>query len=256
MDLLCRLCGSETLATTSAFAIHKHVLIIDMISIVCPIKIEPSDNLPKGICELCLKIVTDAYELRKKSVQNDYYLRNETFTTQTQNIVHIKVEKDPFSVRYQEDPYNPPDNEDDNDFQQSDDDEEDDDDGDSNFEITSFEPKTSRSSRKRKTESPGGCNNCGGHFQYREVNERVKQYFKRVEDSHNKWLCKTCNKEYTGSVSNLKDHMIITHPEIAKKLNVIHTKRVRIKKKSKQDEKVMLDKLIPKKLLQQHGCEK
>lgn len=89
----CRLCthSCSTAHATSIFSFHRNRLILDLISIFCPIRIERSDNLPQKICNSCLKLILDANELREKSVKSDYKLRQANFNqieTQTsQNVV-------------------------------------------------------------------------------------------------------------------------------------------------------------------------
>ena len=40
---------------------------MDLISLICPIKLDVSDNLPKNICDECLEIVISASKLSETS---------------------------------------------------------------------------------------------------------------------------------------------------------------------------------------------
>ncbi|KAG5666561.1 hypothetical protein PVAND_014579 [Polypedilum vanderplanki] len=87
----CRLCTK--VATSSSFPIFSLKngrLIADMVTIICPIKIDISDNFSKTICGRCLNIITQAIQLREKSVESD-----ENFKKQIKN-VQVKIETDPF----------------------------------------------------------------------------------------------------------------------------------------------------------------
>lgn len=102
MDTLCRLCSIKTPALTSIFSFKNDRLISDMISIICPIKIDAADDFPKNICKACLRIISEAYELREKSVQSDVNFKTGKFEKQESlpkisEVAHIKEEKDPFN---------------------------------------------------------------------------------------------------------------------------------------------------------------
>lgn len=77
MTSTCRLCANDFSAQelSSIFSFRRNRLILDLISIFCPIRIERADNLPQKICKWCLKLIQDANELREKSVRSDYKLR-------------------------------------------------------------------------------------------------------------------------------------------------------------------------------------
>ncbi|KAL7015221.1 hypothetical protein ACKWTF_016351 [Chironomus riparius] len=96
MDTICRLCSNQSSILTSVFTLKNGRIIADMISIICPIKIELSDNLPKTACTSCIKIIYDAVDLREKSIQTDQNLKSSQFQ-HTIEPVRIKVEKDPFN---------------------------------------------------------------------------------------------------------------------------------------------------------------
>lgn len=64
-----------------------------IIMIICPIKIESSDSLPKQICEQCLEVVLNAYKLRDVSNNTDRYFR-----TCQEEIHSIEIEEPKFSV--------------------------------------------------------------------------------------------------------------------------------------------------------------
>lgn len=94
MDSQCRLCTENTSNSTSIFAFHKNRLILDLISLLCPIKIDPADEYPKEVCQRCLKALFDAQELREKSVRSDIKFRTKKFSPQIIEAVSIK-EEDP-----------------------------------------------------------------------------------------------------------------------------------------------------------------
>ncbi|XP_070496578.1 uncharacterized protein [Chironomus tepperi] len=85
MDGTCRLCSSRSRSTTSIFDSKNDKLIADLITTICPIKIGISDDLPKRICSLCLRIITEAVELREKSIVTDQDLRRRLSGQDSQN---------------------------------------------------------------------------------------------------------------------------------------------------------------------------
>lgn len=72
----CRLCGqmSNDLQSVFSFA-ESGRLLADLIYIVCPIRVEVSDDLPKKICEVCKEIIVTSVELRELSVRSDLTFR-------------------------------------------------------------------------------------------------------------------------------------------------------------------------------------
>jgi hypothetical protein len=48
------------------------------------VRIDPSDKLPKGVCQRCLKVLQTAHELRELSVQNDYKFRQKVSLSKPQ----------------------------------------------------------------------------------------------------------------------------------------------------------------------------
>lgn len=79
---LCRLCARKSLFMTSVFGFSHDRLVIDLIKIICPIKIDPDDDLPKNICDECLEIVMSAIGLREKSVKCERDFRLGTISLQ------------------------------------------------------------------------------------------------------------------------------------------------------------------------------
>lgn len=70
----CRLCAASHSSLTPIFNVspsNSSVLIADMITAICPIKIEFSDRKSKTICDECSKTIQAAYSLRLKSVEVD-----------------------------------------------------------------------------------------------------------------------------------------------------------------------------------------
>ncbi|CAO1434679.1 unnamed protein product [Diamesa hyperborea] len=76
MEFCCRLCLKETPDTESIFHVREELQISVIIMIMCPIKIQNNDKLPKCICYECLEIVIAGYLLREKSIDNDRYQRS------------------------------------------------------------------------------------------------------------------------------------------------------------------------------------
>lgn len=76
MSALCRLCLSEGEKLTEVSELRERLPISVIIMIICPIKIESDDSLPKEICEECLLTVLSAYKLRDVSNNTDRYLRS------------------------------------------------------------------------------------------------------------------------------------------------------------------------------------
>ncbi|KAL7015216.1 hypothetical protein ACKWTF_016346 [Chironomus riparius] len=85
MDNICRLCSSRSRSPTSIFDSKNGKLIADLIKLICPIKIAISDDLPKTICNLCLRIISEAVELREKSIETDQNLRRKLTTKESKN---------------------------------------------------------------------------------------------------------------------------------------------------------------------------
>lgn len=71
-------------------------LLSDMILIICPIKIDASDDLPKSICKSCLKLVLNAISLRERSVKSDLKFRSNSLVMETPEMVRINQDMDPF----------------------------------------------------------------------------------------------------------------------------------------------------------------
>lgn len=92
MDEVCRLCSLKSEKLVSVFSFQKDRLLSDMIHIICPIKIDISDDLPKSICKSCLKLILDAISLREKSVKSDLKFRSKS----SAEPLEISQEVDPF----------------------------------------------------------------------------------------------------------------------------------------------------------------
>lgn len=76
MDKICRLCGQNSAHLESVFSlVEGGRLLADLIYIVCPIRIEVNDNLPKKICEECMEVVVSSIKLRESSVKSDLVFR-------------------------------------------------------------------------------------------------------------------------------------------------------------------------------------
>lgn len=75
MARLCRLCISESGSFTDVSELRENLPLSTLIMIICPVKIEPEDPLPKEVCSECLDTVLKAYKLREVSHKMDSYLR-------------------------------------------------------------------------------------------------------------------------------------------------------------------------------------
>lgn len=73
--MLCRLCLSEDEKCTDVLEMREGLPISVIVMIICPVKIELGDNLPKQICDECLQVVLGAYKLRDVSNNTERYLR-------------------------------------------------------------------------------------------------------------------------------------------------------------------------------------
>lgn len=91
MESTCRLCSCQTSPLTSAFSLKNGRIIADMVTIICPIRIDISDSLPQSVCTSCIKIVYDAVDLREKSLKSDENFRSGS------EITKVKSEVDPFN---------------------------------------------------------------------------------------------------------------------------------------------------------------
>lgn len=140
MDSTCRLCAeffADSSSLTSVFSLKNGRLIVDMIIVLCPIKIDLNDSLPHRICKECLKTLIKAIELREKSVQSDANFRSNEIQR-----VEVKKEQNEVSSIYFENECesNPTEEEDEEDY-----------------DMINYEPRVKRV----KTE---GCELCGRAF--------------------------------------------------------------------------------------------
>lgn len=92
MELICRLCAETSYNLKSVFSFHKERLISDIITLLCPIKIDPADKFSKNICRKCLKTIFEAQELREKSIQSEIKFKSQDFAPRIVNAVSIKQE--------------------------------------------------------------------------------------------------------------------------------------------------------------------
>lgn len=90
MATVCRLCLSESDKNTDVSDIRDGLPISVIIMIICPVKVELNDSLPKQICDECLEIVLSAYKLRDVSINTDRYFRN--CGVEVQEIQELEIE--------------------------------------------------------------------------------------------------------------------------------------------------------------------
>lgn len=208
MEEFCRLCASKSSPLTSAFSLKNGRLLSDMINIVCPIKIEISDKFPKKICQICLKIILDAIELREKSILSEETFRSGRFNDEP---VRVKVE-DPFpSTLWFEDSNNTADNHHQND---NDDDEMDEESSiespaENDEEMIEYFPQV----KDRIT-----CTHCPQTFSYRQnLARHIVKMHKHLNKSQSKSIepkikCQLCGIGISHH-TNVKRHMMRFHSE-------------------------------------------
>lgn len=260
MDSLCRLCSSQSPTSTSVFSIKNGRLLLDMITIICPVKIEISDTLPKTICSLCLRIVLDAVDLRERSILSDLSLRTRglggKFVDVSKTIESYRNQDDGNAKRHLDDlrppkivqqiPTDPIKIEEEanvinfveesqtshEDYQNYDNDQSY---ADDQSEFTSYEPAL----KQQKTDD-SRCENCNCHKASvinHELNDKIKQYFRKPLQKGGKWKCHICQKEYAGHLNNMKEHLSIIHKDIAQMLGLTMKIRTRNKPKVENDAK-------------------
>ncbi|CAG9811988.1 unnamed protein product [Chironomus riparius] len=267
MENLCRLCSSQSPTSTSVFSIKNGRLLLDMITIICPVKIDISDTLPKTICSLCLRIVLDAVDLRERSILSDLSLRtrclggkfvdvsktienyrnnydgsekrhlDELKSRKSQDPSNFSIPTDPIKIEEEKVESNVI-----NFVEESQTSHEDYSsyDNDQNFnddqsEFTNYEPP----SKLLKTDD-SRCENCNCHKASvinHELNEKIKQYFRKPLQKGGKWKCHICQKEYAGHLNNMKEHLSIIHKDIAQMLGLTMKIRARNKDKMSSDAK-------------------
>lgn len=79
METVCRLCSKQSPLLESIFSFRNGRLLSDLITIMCPIKIDINDSYPKKICKDCLQVIIAANDLRSESVKSDVSFRTGTF---------------------------------------------------------------------------------------------------------------------------------------------------------------------------------
>lgn len=79
MESACRLCSKYSEELKSMFSFKNGHLLCDLVSSICPIKIDINDPFPKKICRRCLALITETAKLRETSVQVDETFRSGTF---------------------------------------------------------------------------------------------------------------------------------------------------------------------------------
>lgn len=111
MENVCRLCARPSSVLESVFGFENGRLISDLIAIICPVKIDVNDNLPKKICDECMEIIISATKLRETSVRSDlnFRLGNFTFPPEPpveEKQIQIKQEfiENPFDDPFEESP--------------------------------------------------------------------------------------------------------------------------------------------------------
>lgn len=83
-EKVCRICRQESWNLRSLEEYCEGLPLSVLVMIICPIKIEMSDNLPKFICVECVEIISGAFKLREESIDSDRYFRE-----------RVEIEADP-----------------------------------------------------------------------------------------------------------------------------------------------------------------
>lgn len=211
MDLLCRLCSRDSSSLTEVFScLVSGRLLLDMIHVICPIKIFPDDKFPQRICEECLETIESAINLREKSVQSDQGFRRRTIVSSRPQLETALLEASSFPVKQEfievsennfmsegEDSWN---------FSQKETRPEDDDSSNSEeqFETTTEQVHT-RSYGAGKLPCPY---RCGQKFAF---SSNVKRHVDRAHESDDLILgCNECNQRFPNK-TRLKYHKTKYH---------------------------------------------
>lgn len=208
MDTICRLCSTKSKNLISIFTFKRDRLLSDMILLICPIRIDASDDLPKSICEICLKSVLDAIELREKSVKSELKFRGQTFAIENPRSIKLSQELNPFLI------YNESDEEkSQNDGEQSMEEDESD--------YNPVNPFTSRlktkKSKYRQVANGVQCPHCPATFTFAtNARRHVRQIhnsdysIKKKDDKESGHFCDECGATFSFA-TNLRRHMRQVH---------------------------------------------
>lgn len=100
IETVCRLCRREADHLESLLGIREGLPLSVIIMIICPIKIELKDSLPKFVCGECLEVVLSAYKIREESLQSDRFLREaaerESIIMEDVKPIQISVQQENF----------------------------------------------------------------------------------------------------------------------------------------------------------------
>ena len=83
-EKVCRICRQESWNIRSLDEYCQGLPVSILVMIICPIKIEANDGLPKFICNECVEVVISAYKLREESIDSDRFFRE-----------RVEIEADP-----------------------------------------------------------------------------------------------------------------------------------------------------------------
>jgi Zinc-finger associated domain (zf-AD)/Zinc finger, C2H2 type len=208
MENVCRLCARQSQPLESVFSFQNGGrLLTDLIAVICPIRIDVNDNLPKQICEECLEIVVSASKLRETSVKSDINFRTGKFVISQEApklSTQIKQEKsvdeiieDPLTSSYFE--------------THSDNNSEDDESRDTTKSLTAKEKptKTRKPVRLSENQFRWPCpSECGKSFSHQT---NVNRHIRRFHDPELLPLpCLMCTFRFK-SENKLKNHLIRAH---------------------------------------------
>lgn len=83
-EKVCRICRQESWSLRSLDEYCEGLPLSVLVMVICPIKIESNDNLPRFLCNECFEIITGAFKLREESIDSDRYFRE-----------RVEIEADP-----------------------------------------------------------------------------------------------------------------------------------------------------------------
>lgn len=195
MENICRLCCSQSAPLIPAFRLKNGRVIADLVTIICPVRIELDDNLPQSVCVPCINIIFDAVSLREKSLENDQNLRS-SIGAPVQKKKTIKTEENPLNEEiWLEDGF----------FDQN---QEDSIQSEYEEERESVQsPKVSDKTPRLTIQSKPQCNLCG--VQMSHVSN-VKRHMQRYHHPSLEHACEECTCRF-NTEAKLQSHVLKTH---------------------------------------------
>ncbi|KAG5666556.1 hypothetical protein PVAND_014574 [Polypedilum vanderplanki] len=187
-----------------------------MILLICPIRIDASDDLPKSICQTCLKGVLDAIELREKSVKSELKFRGQTFAIENPRSIKLSQELNLFQM------YNESDEEisQNDDKNMENDEEQSMEDNESEYNPVNLYSSQIRPKKSKYKKVANGvqCPHCPATFTFatnarrhvRQIHNSDYSIKKINEDKESVHFCDECGATFSFS-TNLRRHMRQVH---------------------------------------------